>query len=231
MRYLAVGDIHGCHTALVTLAEFVPFQPDDVLITLGDYVDRGPQSRQVLDWLIERREKQRLIPLRGNHEIMMQDARVYGEYALDNWLAVGGREALESYAPPGKKGKLKDVPPAHWDFLERACLPYYETETHVFVHASLYPDLPLADQPDYMLYWESFYTASSHYSEKVMICGHTPQKSGIPANRGFAVCIDTNVCRRGWLTCLDVATGKYWQANQQGETRSAFLDDPEELDW
>jgi serine/threonine protein phosphatase 1 len=58
-----------------------------------------------------------------------------------------------------------------------------------------------------------------------MICGHTSQKSGRPLNLGHAVCIDTWVYGRGWLTCLDVQTGKLWQANQAGETRTAWLDD------
>jgi serine/threonine protein phosphatase 1 len=52
LRHLAVGDIHGCFTALATLADFLPFQPDDLLITLGDYVDRGPDSYAVLDWVV-----------------------------------------------------------------------------------------------------------------------------------------------------------------------------------
>ncbi len=60
-----------------------------------------------------------------------------------------------------------------------------------------------------------------------MVCGHTPQVEGIPANYGHAVCLDTGVyLEDGWLTCLDVASGKYWQANQSGATRSCQLGDP-----
>ncbi len=61
MRYLAVGDIHGCFTALKTLAEYVPFKPDDTLITLGDVVDRGPDSDAVVRWLIDYRTRGKLI--------------------------------------------------------------------------------------------------------------------------------------------------------------------------
>src|SRR5262249_22446677 len=76
MRHLAIGDVHGCLTALRRLAEFVPFDPgEDVLVTLGDYVDRGPDSRGVLDWLIAYKGKGKLVPLRGNHEVMMLAAR------------------------------------------------------------------------------------------------------------------------------------------------------------
>ena len=69
MRYLAVGDIHGCFTALTSLAAYVPFRDDDLLITLGDYVNRGPDSCAVLDWLIRRQRHGKLVPLRGNHEV------------------------------------------------------------------------------------------------------------------------------------------------------------------
>jgi serine/threonine protein phosphatase 1 len=58
-----------------------------------------------------------------------------------------------------------------------------------------------------------------------MVCGHTPQKSGRPKSLGHAVCIDTWAYGKGWLTCLEVGTGRYWQANQQGEHRSGWLDD------
>ena len=62
MRYLAVGDIHGCFKALTTLAAFVPFQRDDLLITLGDYVNRGPDSCSVLDWLIAYQRRANGVP-------------------------------------------------------------------------------------------------------------------------------------------------------------------------
>src|SRR2546421_12463310 len=103
MRYLAVGDVHGCFTALTTLAAFVPFGPDDVLVTLGDYVDRGPDSCAVLDWLIHRGRRGKLVAPRGNHEIMMLEAR-QGEEEMKTWLEVGGDAALASYSPFGDKG-------------------------------------------------------------------------------------------------------------------------------
>jgi serine/threonine protein phosphatase 1 len=74
-----------------------------------------------------------------------------------------------------------------------------------------------------MLYWESFDNPPPHASGKIMICGHTSQKSGRPRGLGHAVCIDTWAYGQGWLTCLDVGSGKYWQADQQGETRWDWL--------
>jgi len=223
MRHLAIGDIHGCFKALTTLAAFVPFRPDDVLVTLGDYVDRGPDTCAVLDWLIATRKSQRLVALRGNHEILMLAAR-NDEASLRGWLNVGGRQALASYSPFGDPGRLVDVPDAHWAFLESELRGWYESETHFFVHANASPDIPLADQPDFMLYWEEFNDPPPHESGKIMVCGHTSQKSGLPRSVGHAICIDTWAHGKGWLTCLDVAEGVYWQANQAGETRTRWLD-------
>lgn len=222
MRSLAIGDIHGCFAALKALADYVPFQDTDRLILLGDYVDRGPDSRAVLDWLIDRARKGPLVALRGNHEIMMLAARD-DPAAERDWMDYGARATLTSYSPLGDQGRLSDVPDEHWEFLENQTLRWFETASHFFVHANAYPQIPLRDQPDLMLYWEKFNDAPPHCSGKIMVCGHTPQKSGRPRSLGRAVCIDTCAHGGGWLTCLDVATGEYWQTNQRGECRRDTL--------
>jgi len=84
--------------------------------------------------------------------------------------------------------------------------------------------LGLADQTDSMLFWEFFDAPLPHHSGRRMICGHTPQHSGLPLNLGHAVCIDTWVQRGGWLTCLDTGSNIYWQSNQSGEVRSGALE-------
>lgn len=226
MRVLAIGDIHGCSRALDTLLAQVGLQPDDLIVTLGDYIDRGPDSRGVIDRLLQLRQTHHMVNLQGNHEIMLRQAR-YGRDNYKEWLSCGGKQALASYVQPGEEGRLSAIPAAHWEFFDRVCLDWYETDTHFFVHANAYPDVPLADQPSYMLHWESLEAANArpHESGKVMICGHTPQRSGSPLSLGHAVCIDTWVYGKGWLTCLDVTSGKFWQANQSGEHRSAWLDE------
>src|ERR1700730_14653425 len=107
MRYLAVGDIHGSFKALTTLAAFVPFTAADVIITLGDYVNRGPDSCAVLDWLIAFPQKEKLIALRGNHELMMLQPRESDHY-FKQWLECGGDATLASYSPFGDPGRLVD---------------------------------------------------------------------------------------------------------------------------
>jgi serine/threonine protein phosphatase 1 len=223
MRTLVVGDIHGCSIALDTLFALVAPLPQDRVITLGDYVDRGPDSRGVLDRLIARYDAGHLIPLCGNHDQMMVQARDGHDRRM--WLACGGRQTLESYGHAHGDDAYDLVPARHWRFLEEDCLNWYETEEHIFVHASVYPDLPLQEQPNHMLLWEKLEGPVLHCSGKVIICGHTRQLSGLPLDLGSTICIDTSVYDHdGWLTCLHVETGKYWQANQRGETRWNYLE-------
>ncbi|MFO0965897.1 MAG: metallophosphoesterase family protein [Gemmataceae bacterium] len=225
MRTLAIGDIHGCLRALDALLERVQPAGDDLVVTLGDHVDRGPDSKGVLDRLIALRRQCRVVSLKGNHDLMMLDAR-RGSAPFEGWLSCGGMQALESYrAPDDWQTFAEAVPERHWRLLEDDCVPYHETETHLFVHANLYADRPLAEQPDYMLYWEPLDDSSwrAHESGKTMVCGHTAQRSGRPLVLDGAVCIDTWVYGAGWLTCLDVEREVYWQANQSGETRVGSL--------
>ena len=226
MRYLAIGDIHGFSDVLRRLLEFVQPAPDDQIITLGDYVDRGPDSRGVIDQLIALHRTGRVISLRGNHDSMMLESRKGREY-LKDWLTCGGREALASYGNQYTEQVRELVPASHWEFLDETCVDWYEIDTHFFVHAQVDPGIPLDDQPLSMLHWEPLlFTPAPHTSGKIMICGHTKQRSGVPRNWGCAVCIDTWVYGDGWLTCLDVKSGRYWQANRHGELREDWLDEP-----
>ncbi|NWK56066.1 serine/threonine protein phosphatase [Verrucomicrobiaceae bacterium N1E253] len=217
MRNLAIGDIHGCLKALETLVDFVDPKPEDTLITLGDYIDRGPQSKGVIEYLIELRKSHKLIALKGNHEAMMEDARTNDE-DLMNWLLNGGIETLTSFCAV----EFAQIPSSCWEFFQ-SCQDYYETNDHIFVHAGLIPDMTLDEQPGEALYWLRFFDTEHHMSGKTIICGHTPQRNGKPTAEEHAICIDTWACNKGWLTCLDVESGRYWQANQKGKTRKGKL--------
>lgn len=229
MRILAIGDIHGCSIAFDTLLASVNPQPNDTIITLGDYVDRGPDSKGVVERLIALHKKGQLIALRGNHELMMLQAR---DGKRSQWLAKGGDATLTSYLSSDKANKkvtkaskLANVPDKHWNFIENLCVDWYEIDTHFFVHANAHPHKPLPEQPKRMLFWEKFDNPAPHFSGKTMVCGHTSQKSGLPVNLGHAICIDTRAYGKGWLTCLDVISGKVWQANQAGSVRTAWIDE------
>ncbi len=224
-RLLAIGDIHGCYTALAALSERVQFSRDDQLVTLGDYVDRGPNSRAVVDWLIARHAAGGLVALRGNHDLMMLAARDSPAQAA-LWLDYGGDATLASYTSD-RDGGFDAVPAEHWQFLEHACVDFFETQSHIFVHATLDPLLPLDEQTSASLFWEKLIDPEPHCSGKTLICGHTAQKSGRPRNYGHTICLDTWVYGDGWLTCLEVASGRYWQGNERGETREGRLEPPD----
>jgi len=213
-RTLAIGDCHGCSTALAALIEAIDPQPQDTIIPLGDYVDRGIDSRGVLDQLIELRNRCKLVPILGNHDQMMLHAKD-GRSDFQFWLNCGGDSALDSY---GSTSKLDLIPKSHFRFLE-SCRSYFETDTYIFVHANFKPDVPLEQQDDHTLRWLSLrdYVPSPHCSGKIALMGHTPQPEIL--DLGHLICIDTNCCDGGWLTAFDVDTKQCWQVNENGQLR------------
>lgn len=216
-RKLAIGDVHGCLTALKTLLEHVSPGPDDTVIMLGDYVDRGPDSKGVIDYLINWPWPAEVVLLKGNHEIIMAEAGYSADH-LSYWCQVGGLETMASY-----DARFGNIPDSHWDFINDA-LPYYETKKWIYVHGGVAPKEDLKKQDPVEVAWRRFSDAKPHRSGKRVICGHTIQKSGRPTDADHTICIDTAACRGGWLTCLDAKRGKYWQANEQGKIRKGKLE-------
>lgn len=214
-RTIAIGDIHGCSVALKSLIDAIEPQSDDLIVPLGDYVDRGIDSKGVLDQLIKLRDRCRLVPILGNHDEMMLHAKD-GRQDFRFWLNCGGDTALDSY---GSTSQLNLIPSSHFDFL-KSCRPYFETDTHLFVHANFKPDVPIDKLDDHTLRWLSLrdhIPATRHCSGKTFVVGHTPQPEIL--DLGFLVCLDTGVCDGGWLTALEVHSGVVWQVNEAGEIR------------
>ncbi len=214
-RTIAIGDIHGCLAALQALIDVIAPSAEDTLITLGDYIDRGPDSSGVLELLCELSSVCRVRTLLGNHEAMMLMA-IADPRELDFWLSCGGEETLASYG-----GSLQDVPARHIELI-RSCERYVETERHFFVHANYTPTLPLDQQPEYALLWEHLttYLPTMHLSGKRAILGHTPQRDGEVLVMDQLICIDTYCYGTGWLTALDVNSEHIWQADRSGELRA-----------
>lgn len=212
-------------THYAILVALLDVRNDDVVVTLGDYVDRGPSTRDVIDWLIAFEETHSLVALKGNHEIMMLNARI-NQSDKYRWGQFGGIETLESYATMDDDiADLADVPESHWNFLSRL-KRFYETETHIFVHATVDPRLSMSEQSNRTLFWDRYsHQFPGHVSGKIVVCGHKSQDSGLPVSNGHAICIDTAACKGQWLTCLDVESGVIWQANQDGATRQMHVDD------
>lgn len=197
---------------------------DDCLITLGDYVDRGPDSRGVLEWVLARSQQPSFIALKGNHEVMMLMARE-DMHSQKSWMSgyVGGSQTLASYGRYGMPGRLSDVPDTHWHLLSATLRLYWETEKFFFAHAGVDPTKPLKEQKEERLLWERFGPQPLHPSGKLLVCGHTEQPDRMPFLLPHGICIDTGVHAGGWLTALDVHTGRYGQATDKGEYREGFV--------
>jgi serine/threonine protein phosphatase 1 len=197
-RIFAVGDIHGCVDKLRTLLGMIKLDWDrDLMVFLGDYVDRGPDSRGVIELLLDlkKRHADRLIFLKGNHEWMFMQFLKGEDH--DFFLQNGGIETLESYSL--EKGKT-DMPQSHLDFLDNLDL-YFETQDYIFVHAGLRSNIPISEQSQEDLLWiRSPFLKSSYDWSKRVIFGHTP--FSVPLIEANKVGIDTGAVYGGRLTCL-----------------------------
>lgn len=213
-RIYAIGDIHGRDDMLATLLQRIN---DDhagakgaQLIFLGDYVDRGPDTRAVLDRLIALRQtRPDTVFLKGNHEAIMLDYLDEPE-GFEQWLGWGGEETLESYGVDcvGKTGPaiVKDflaaAPPAHLDFLRALKLTHVEGD-YLFVHAGVRPGRPLDKQVEEDLIWirGRFHNAKpEERPEQVVVHGHTPTSK--PVDEGWRIDVDTGACYGGALTAV-----------------------------
>jgi serine/threonine protein phosphatase 1 len=213
-RTIAIGDIHGCSTALAALIDAIRPGPSDLLIPLGDVIDYGPDSRGVIGQLKALRGRTNLTLLTGNHEEMLF-AVLDQDRDPESWTRHGGDRTLASYGVDHPR----ELPAEDVGFL-RTAEWFHETDTHAYVHAGYFPNQPLPDTPSSALFWEALDPgrAYPHYSGKTFVVGHTPQTTGEILDLGFVVGIDTDCSRGNWLTAFD-ATGCYWQANERGEVR------------
>ena len=216
-RILAIGDIHGCDVALEVLLSSLTISQGDTVVVLGDVIDRGPNTRRCIELLLRLRETCRLVLIQGNHEEMLFDALQEGEHLLQAWLGFGGHETLQSYG-----GRVDQIPVEHFRFLEMA-VPYWESDTHIFIHASLEPNKELDRQTSHWLRWTRVAgDEPPHPSGKTVVCGHSAQENGFPLAWNGWICIDTWAYGGGWLTCLNLNTGTFVQSHQSGMFRTGF---------
>ncbi|MDG2383719.1 MAG: metallophosphoesterase [Pirellulaceae bacterium] len=215
-RIIAIGDIHGCSFALESLLDVIRPTLHDQIVCLGDVVDCGRETRNVLDTLLNLREQCQLTMILGNHEEMLLNA-FDDSGLLSTWLNLGGYDTINSYR---YAGTIADIPSDHIAFI-REFRDFFETEGHIFTHANYDPELPLAEMPGHVLRWslleEPFPTP--HRSGKVAIVGHTEQHNGEILDLEHVKCIDTCCHGYGWLTALDVNSGNYWQTSRWGAFR------------
>lgn len=215
-RLIAIGDIHGCAAALDALINAIAPQPNDTIVTLGDYVDRGSDSKGVIDRLIELGRHCQLKPLMGNHEEMMLGV-VRDNQPPFRWLQFGGVETLDSYR---FSGDMSVIPASHHEFFD-SLLPYYEADDTFFVHANYHPKVPLDRQTPHALRWQKLTETvpTQHVNGKLAVVGHTHDRGGEIFVVRHLVCLDTFCYGGGWLTAMDFPSRQVWQADAAGRLR------------
>jgi serine/threonine protein phosphatase 1 len=217
MGVFAIGDLHGCPEELDVLLQHLGAGPGDTLVFLGDYVDRGPRVRPLVERLLRlRQEGPATVFLRGNHEdMLLAYLGLPGRHA-SAYLANGGTATLASYGvPAGVHGAAAAalVPPEHLRFFRELVL-MHEHERFLFVHAGVRPGIELAQQDEEDLLWirEDFFTVR-HDLPYTVIFGHTPQREARVA-LPFHLGLDTGLVYGNKLSCLDVAGQRLLQVGR-----------------
>jgi serine/threonine protein phosphatase 1 len=231
-RIIAVGDLHGHHKPLKRLLEKIDLSKEDLLIFIGDYIDRGPESSEVIDTLLELRSRwENLIFLEGNHEDMMLGSIGYPACVndLNTWLYNGGGWTLKSYGmgidkmkelnSTNERGKgqrllISNIPTSHIDFLLDLKL-YIETENFFFCHAGINPSVSIDQgrQNAFDLLWmRDHIYADSLAWDKTVVCGHTPLHDVLIRKR--LICVDTGLYYYGKLSAVDVLKGEIFSVRR-----------------
>ncbi len=209
----AIGDIHGCLDHLERLLEEV--NPDlhrHKLVFIGDYIDRGPNSRGVVEYIIRLKQRypaENIICLKGNHEAMFLDFLNGIEPEL--FLLNGGRSTLREYWGEHWDRSLDLLlPPEHEEFY-RELKNYHETPDYIFVHGGLKPGVPLSEQDEEDLFWiRGEFIASFEDFGRRVIFGHTPLR--YPLVMPNKIGIDTGCVYGNFLTCIKLPQEEFFFA-------------------
>ena len=207
-RLFAVGDIHGCRAELETLLGGLALAHGDTLVFVGDYMDRGPDSRGVIDLCIGLggRSDVTTVFLKGNHEDMCLDYIGRTGRWGEAWLGNGGAATMRSYgidARSGSAAALAAIPDSHLGFLD-ALRPSLMEEGWLFVHAGIRPDRGWAAQDEEDLFWiREEFILRPHGLPQTIVFGHTPHRS-VLVDLPYKVGIDTGCVYGGALTALEL---------------------------
>jgi serine/threonine protein phosphatase 1 len=189
LQYIAIGDIHGCLKSIEALWQTISVYRDAKFVFVGDYIDRGPDSKGVIDFLIKIQSERNCVFLRGNHEQMLLDA--IDRKSMDHWIRNGGDATLSSY---GSQLNIQNIPPSHLNFIRNTKI-YLDTEDYFFSHAGAPPDMEIEkskntpELQDYFLWGRDHLNALSTPWEKTVVFGHTPR--AFPIRKPQMLGIDT----------------------------------------
>ena len=221
MRTLAIGDIHGCLTALTTLLDFVAHRGRRSHHRARRLRRSRSRSRGVLDLLIALHAGGRLIALRGNHDEMMCEARIGSVADRGLWLACGGRETLRSYGAGSGESDLKEIPEAtglFWNATAWTGTRRKTTSSSTPTPTRICPGRSAALHAAV----GKTVCAVRHISGKAMICGHTRQLGGVPRNGRHRMYRHGRYEPHGWLTCLDVDERPILAGGPEGQRRDGM---------
>jgi serine/threonine protein phosphatase 1 len=186
-QIIAIGDIHGCLHTLKALWKKLEDHSDVLHLFIGDYIDRGPDSKGVVDFLIEKKDERKCLFLRGNHEQMLLDALEKGDSY--NWMLNGGESTLKSY---GEDVRVNEISEEHINFYKETLL-YYESDNYFFVHAGAPPHQTLEQSKSdpkahqFFLWGRDHLNVSDTPWEKTVVFGHTPRSSPIKKNKMIGI--------------------------------------------
>ena len=215
----AIGDVHGCYEAFCHLLSHIKkdaktFEEKPRIVLLGDYIDRGPHSKEVLERIIEllREDWCDVEVLLGNHEMIMLNFLLDPAYG-PSWVEYGGGATLLSYGiqPPSqrasneeweeaKQGISKAIPAAHLKLLTEASLKF-QAGDYLFVHAGVQPGVPIDIQGAETFLWiRKEFLVANRACEYVVVHGHTPTEAAV--NEAWRIGVDTGAYATGMLTCV-----------------------------
>jgi serine/threonine protein phosphatase 1 len=207
-RLFIIGDIHGCLDPLRRMMDMIDWRPEeDGLIFLGDYIDRGLDSKGVVDYIIEISNSSPLVQcLMGNHENILLDFLSTGDPRL--LLLNGGITTLESYQVEERGEEEALIPPEHVAFFEDLFL-YIELDDYYVVHAGFRPGVEIEKQATEDLIWirEPFIFSDHDFGKKV-IFGHTPLSEPLVMDNKIG--LDTGAVYGNKLTCLELPRMKFY---------------------
>ena len=208
-RYV-IGDIHGCVVELRQLVQTLPLNTGDQVVFLGDYIDRGPDSREVVTFLVALRKQFSAVDfvfLKGNHEDMLLSyLGMDGEHG-DMFLINGGKATLASYGLTEDKIAVREaiqaIPAEHIQFYQ-TLKSFHVMEGFLCVHAGVHPQKPLMEQSNEDLFWiRNKFIYNSHSLPYTVLFGHTPQQT-VLFDLPYKVGLDTGLVYGNRLTCLEV---------------------------
>lgn len=207
-KIFAVGDIHGCFDKLQALMGLIDIDAArDTLVFVGDYIDRGPRSKEVVDYVMGLgKTMQQVVFLKGNHEFMLQ--RYLDGEAMDMFLANGGDATLGSYMRAGGDWDGHPIPPDHLAFFSGLGL-YHETEDFIFVHGGLKPGVPIEKQREWDMLWirDEFIYSDFDFGKRI-IFGHTPFRKPLVLDNKIG--IDTGAVYGNQLTCVELPAVRFY---------------------